>query len=194
MPAETGPPRRIPVPRLARRGGDRFEIVPDAGARAALAARLDLIDLRKLSLRGEITPDGPLGWRLDATLGATVVQPCGVTLAPVTTRIDEAVTRRYAPDVTAPQDATADEMEMPGDDTLEPLGEVIDLDAVLEEALSLALPPWPRAEGAALDTARAAPGDAGPDADDGTRKPFAGLGALRDRLARDDGTGGGDEG
>jgi uncharacterized metal-binding protein YceD (DUF177 family) len=187
MSAETGSSHRVPVPRLARRGGHSFDIVPDAGARAALAARLDLLDLRKLSLRGEIAPDGPRGWRLDATLGATVVQPCGVTLAPVTTRIDERVTRRYAPDVTPPAQAEADEMEMPEDDTLEPLGEVIDLDAVLEEALALALPPWPRAEGAALDTARAAPDSAAPDDEDGTRKPFAGLGALRDRLARGDG-------
>ena len=107
MSAETGSAHRIPVPRLARRGGHAFEIAPAADARAALAARLGLLDLRKLSLRGEIAPDGPRGWRLDAALGATVVQRCGVTLAPVTTRIDETVTRRYAPDVAAPGDLLA---------------------------------------------------------------------------------------
>jgi len=186
MSAETGSAHRIPVPRLARRGGHAFEIAPAADARAALAARLGLLDLRKLSLRGEIAPDGPRGWRLDAALGATVVQRCGVTLAPVTTRIDETVTRRYAPDVAAPGDLPGTEMEMPADDTLEPLGAVIDLDAVLAEALALALPPWPRAEGAALDTAAAGPGGAGDAPDAAPRRPFAGLGALRDRLAGDD--------
>ncbi|MFB9150448.1 YceD family protein [Roseovarius ramblicola] len=190
---ETGTTHRIPVPHLARHGGHGFDIVPDAAARKALAAHLDLLDLRKLSLRGEIAPDGPRGWRLDATLGATVVQPCGVTLAPVTTRIDEAVTRRYAPDVPAPGDLPGDEMEMPGDDTLEPLGAVIDLDAVLAEALALALPPWPRAEGAALDTDTATPDGAAPSGD-APRRPFAGLGALRDRLAGEDDDGGSDGG
>ena len=63
--------------------------MPDAAARGALAEELGLLDLRKLRLSGRITPDGDSGWRLDATLGATVVQPCVVTLQPVTTRIDE---------------------------------------------------------------------------------------------------------
>lgn len=194
MSIKTGSSHRIPVPRLARRGGHRFEIVPGAPARAALAARLDLLDLRKLSLRGEISPDGPDGWRLDATLGATVVQPCGVTLAPVMTRIDEPVTRRFSPDVTPPEAAPADEMEMPGDDTVEPLADVIDLDAILTEALALALPPWPRAEGATLDAATAAPDGSGTEAEAAPRRPFAGLEGLRDRMAgEDDGGEGGKE-
>ncbi|MDZ7710467.1 MAG: DUF177 domain-containing protein [Roseovarius sp.] len=186
MTGETGSTHRIPVSRLARRGGHRFEIVPDTPARAALAARLDLRDLRKLRLAGEITADDDAtnGWRLDATLGATVVQPCGVTLAPVTTRIDETVTRRYSPDATPPEALPGDEMEMPEDVTIEPLGAVIDLDAVIAEALALALPPWPRSEGATLDAMAAAPADARPD--DAAPRPFAGLKGLRDRLAGDD--------
>jgi len=195
MSAETGTTHRIPVPSLARHGGHRFEIVPDAATRAALAARLDLLDLRKLSLRGEIAPEGAHDWRLSATLGATVVQACGVTLVPVTTRIDEAVMRRYSPDIPTPEALPGDEMEMPGDDSIEPLAEVIDLDAVLSEALALALPPWPRAEGATLDAASAAPDETGADA--APRRPFAGLAALRDRLAAeqdDEGNDGGASG
>ncbi|WP_104020455.1 YceD family protein [Roseovarius nitratireducens] len=194
MSADTGSTHRIPVPRLARHGGHRFEIVPDAAARATLAARLDLLDLRKLSLRGEITPDGPRDWLLSATLGATVVQPCGVTLAPVTTRIDETVTRRYTPDATPPEAAPVDEIEMPEDDTIEPLGAVIDLDAVLAEALALALPPWPRSDAAELGTLSAAPDGAENDDDDAPRRPFAGLAGLRDRLAGNDDDEGNDSG
>ncbi|MET4103090.1 uncharacterized metal-binding protein YceD (DUF177 family) [Roseovarius sp. MBR-78] len=176
-------PHRLPVAQLARRGGHRFEIVPDKGARAALAARLDLIELRKLRFEGEITPDDGRGWRLDATLGATVVQPCGVTLAPVATRIDEAVTRRYAPDATPPQALPGDEIEMPEDDSIEPLGAVIDLDTVLAEALALALPPWPRSEGATLGAMAAGPVGATPEDAAAPRRPFAGLAGLRDRLS-----------
>lgn len=192
MTGETGTTHRIPVSRLARRGGHRFEIVPDAEARAALAARLDLMHLRKLRLKGEITPDTNNGWRLDATLGATVVQPCGVTLAPATTRIDEAVTRRYSPEAT-PADALPEgEMEMPEDDTIEPLGAVVDLDAVMAEALALALPPWPRSADATLNASSAAPGDARPD--EAAPRPFAGLEGLRERLAREDDEPGSDGG
>lgn len=184
-------PHRIPVAQIARRGGHRFEIVPDAGARAALAARLDLIDLRKLRLEGAITPDDARGWRLDAMLGATVVQPCGVTLAPVTTRIDETVTRRYVPGATPPEALPGDELEMPEDDSTEPLGAVIDLDAVLAEALALALPPWPRSEGATLGAVAAGPDgtlpEDGAEANTGEAaapsRPFGGLAGLRDRLA-----------
>jgi uncharacterized metal-binding protein YceD (DUF177 family) len=175
--------RRIPVARLARRGGLDVELVPDAAARAALAAELALLDLPKLRLSGRITPDGDSGWRLDATLGATVVQSCGVTLQPVTTRIDEAVTRRYARDTGEPEPRAGEEIEMPEDDTLEPLAEVIDLDAVLTEALALALPIAPRRADAGPARAAAAPDDAAPD-DGDPPGPFDALSGLRDRLAR----------
>lgn len=190
MTNATGSSHRIPVSRLARRGGHRFDIEPTSAARAVLATQLDLLHLRKLRLAGEITPDTALdnasGWRLDATLGATVVQPCGVTLAPVTARIDEAVTRRYSPDTPPPEALPEGEIEMPEDDSIEPLGAVIDLDLLLSEALALALPPWPRSDNAPLNASCTAPEDAGHDAHDSPLRPFAGLGGLRDRLARED--------
>jgi hypothetical protein len=51
-------------------------------------------------------------------LGATVVQPCVATLAPVTTRIETGVTRRYLADWQEPE---GEEAEMPEDDTTEAL-------------------------------------------------------------------------
>jgi uncharacterized metal-binding protein YceD (DUF177 family) len=107
-----------------------------------------------------------------------VVQPCVVTLAPVTTRIEEDVERRFLAD---PPPMPEGEVEMPGDESAEPLPDVIDLGAVLAEALALALPDYPRAEGAALEEAQfAAPGTR-PMSDDDA-KPFAGLAGLRDDL------------
>jgi len=44
-----------------------------------IAEELGLSDLRKLRLQGRVFEDGT-DWVLDAQLGATVVQPCVVTL------------------------------------------------------------------------------------------------------------------
>lgn len=162
-----------------------FDITLQDDGLARLARDLGLLDLRKLRFRGVIKPEGDADWRIDAMLGATVVQPCSVSLEPVTTRIDEPVIRRFLrhmPDH-APQ---IDEIEMPEDETIEPLGEVIDLHAVLKEALSLALPPYPKRDDAELrQTDFAAPG-ATPLRDEDV-KPFAGLAALKRKLEGDDG-------
>lgn len=174
---------RLTLARLSRGRETSFEIVPDAETRARLATDLDLLGLRKLRFAGRLIPGGARDWRLEAVLGATVVQPCVVTAEPVTTRLDETVERRYLADLDEP---TGEEVEMPEDDTLEPVPAVLDLSAVLLEALALALPIYPRAPGAALDEAVfAAPGVAAMTDEDA--KPLAGLAALRDRLSNGDG-------
>lgn len=163
---------------LANRRPTTFALVPSAAENAAIAQTLDLRDLRKLRFVGEIAPHGRADWTLTAQLGATVTQDCVITLAPVVTRIEEQVNRTYSADVAMSEDAEA---EMPEDDTIEPLPETVDVAAVMIEALSLALPPFPRAEGATLEAAQfAAPGTT-PMTDDDA-KPFAGLSALRDSL------------
>lgn len=159
-----------------------FDLRPGPDDLARLAAELDLIGLSKVRLSGRAAPANG-GVALDARLGATVVQPCSVTLVPVTTRIDEPVTRRYLPDLPPPDPGS--ETEMPEDDSLEPLPEVIDLAEVLAEALALALPPFPRAPGAHLGAAVfAAPGVA--PMTDTDASPFAVLrGKLPDTDAPD---------
>ncbi|MEM7720113.1 MAG: DUF177 domain-containing protein [Pseudomonadota bacterium] len=162
----------------------RFELRPDEAARKAMAARLDLLALRKLVFHGTVAPSGARDLTLTGDLGATVVQPCVVTDAPVTTRIDVPVLRAYLAEFEAP---TAEEMEMPEDDNAEPLPARIDLAAVMEEALVLALPDWPRADGVdPVDLTVTEPGLA-PMTDDDA-KPFAALKTLRDKLGRDDET------
>lgn len=156
----------------------RFALAPDAAARAAIADFIGAEKLRKLRFEGELRPAGGGDWELEAMLGATVVQPCVVTLAPVTTRIDETVRRRYVREMPQPE---GEEAEMPEDETLDPLGEVIDPAAVMVEALALALPPFPRADDAPPGEAAAAPPGAEPLRDEDLR-PFAG---LRDKLKGD---------
>ncbi|PWK62837.1 YceD family protein [Roseicyclus mahoneyensis] len=171
---------RLPLARLPRASTRSFEIVPDASARAALSGEMGLLALRKLRFSGELLPDGARDWRLEAKLGATVVQPCVVTAEPVTTRIDEPVTRRYLAQM---PESEGDEVEMPEDDSAEPLPDVLDLSEVMAEALALALPLYPRAADAALaQTVFTAPGVA-PLTDEDAR-PLAGLAALRDRLSQ----------
>lgn len=164
---------------LAKRGGQAVEIAPDAEARQAIAAELDLLELRKLHFSGRIEPDGARDWRLVARLGATVVQPCVVTLQPVVTRLEENVTRRWVAGWAPPE---GDEVELPEDVDIDPLGTEIDLGAAMVEALALALPAFPRAEGADLGEAVFTEPGGRPMTDDDA-KPFAGLAALRDRLA-----------
>jgi uncharacterized metal-binding protein YceD (DUF177 family) len=164
-----------------------FELRPDAGDRQALAAALGIDAVRKLRFAGTLEPEGARDWRLEAELGATVVQPCVVTLAPVTTRIDTSVVRRYLADW---QEPTAEEAEMPDDDTTEALPERLDLSAVMAEALALALPDYPRAPDAEMETGQFAAPGVDPMTDEDA-KPLAGLAALRARM---DGETGGDAG
>ena len=182
------PPPNLPwshplrVAELAARKPTRFALALEGPALAALAEDLGLLEVRKLSFRGELVPKGRHDWELTATLGTSVVQACIVTLAPVQTRIDEDVKRRYLAEM--PQ-IEADEVEMPEDDTVEPLPQVIDIGAVMAEALALALPLYPRAPGADLGAVQGTPPGAEPIVEEKLR-PFAG---LADLLKQRDGEG-----
>lgn len=179
MPA----PDLLRIADLSTSGPTPFLIEPDAAGRRAIADALGLVELRKLRFQGTIRPDGKRDWLLQAELGATVVQSCVVTLEPVGTRIDQPVQRLYVHDLEMPDEA---EVEMPEDDSLEPLGREVDLQAVMTEALSLALPLYPRKDSAGSgDSVHTEPGKTAlTDAD---LRPFAGLAALRDKLAGEDG-------
>ncbi len=182
-PAPTDQSFTLALGDLTRRRTHAVDLRPDAAQRKAYAAGLGLLELRKLRLTGELTPLGKTDWRFEGKLGATVVQPCVVTLAPVVTRIDEDLTRSF---IAGWQEPEADEVELPEDVDSEPLGSGIDLGAVMREALALALPAWPRAEGADLGEAVFTGPGAAPMRDEDA-KPFAGLAALRDKLAEGSG-------
>ncbi len=169
----------ISLARLPRDRATEATLVPEPGALRALADRLDLLDLRKLRFVATLQPLGKRDWDLSGHLGATVVQPCVATLAPVTTRIETPVARRYLADFIAPIE---EEAEMPEDDSTDALPESLDLSAVAEEALALALPLYPRAADAPADPVLVGPPGVAPMTDDDA-KPLAGLAALRDRLA-----------
>ncbi len=169
---------------LPGRKASDFDLAPGAETTGAIAKDLDLVDLKKLRFSGRLSPMGKRDWRLEARLGATVTQPCVLTLAPVRTRIDEEISRSYVAET--PELQAGSEVEMPEDDTVEPLAATLDLGALMVEALALALPLYPRADGAHLDKAIYTEPGAEPMTDEAA-KPFAGLKGLRDRLGKDEG-------
>jgi len=171
-------PTRFRTGGLSPRKPTRFRFQPEAATLAALAEELGLLALHRLELVGEITPKSRDELELTATLKAVADQACIVTLAPVRAIIDEPVRRRYVAGLTDPD---GDEIEMPQDDSLEPMPEVIDLFSIAAEALALALPLYPRAPGAEFGAALGAPEGVAPltDAD---LKPFAGLAGLSAQL------------
>ncbi|MEM9497570.1 MAG: DUF177 domain-containing protein [Pseudomonadota bacterium] len=173
----TGP---IRVADLPKRRAYSFVWAPDADTREALARTLGVNDLRKLRFSGTLTAVGRSDWQLEAELGATVVQSCVATGTPVVTRLDEDVRRMFLADWAAQQPSDT-ESEMPEDDSAEPLGPEIDVSQVAEEALTLALPDFPRAPDAPPADLTAAPPDAAPLSDAETR-PFAALAGLKRKL------------
>ncbi len=159
---------------LGARTATPFDLRPNGPQRAALAAYLDIMAIPEMRFRGTITPAGRRDLVLEGVLTARVVQACVVTLDPVTTHLSEQVRRRYVEDFTLPE---GDEVEMPEDDGIEPLPQAIDLGEVATEALTLALPLYPKAAGASLGETVHAEDGVTPlrDAD---LRPFAGLAGL----------------
>ncbi len=178
--AETSP-HVLRLAELAARKPTRFALTPDAADRARIAEALGILAIERLSFKGALTPRGRRDWSLEADLAARVVQACVITTEPVTTDLSEPVERIYLAEMPK---VDGDDIEMPEDDRLEALPAAVDLEAVMCEALSLALPTYPRAPGAEFGAAQyAAPGVA-PLSDEAVR-PFAGLAAL---LKKDAGT------
>ncbi len=176
------PSQIIRLADLPSRKRTQFKIEPDADARKAIAQAIDVLAIRKLRFEGALIPTSKHDWRIEATLGATVQQACVITLEPVTTRIDEDVTRTYAADEDIP---SGEEYELTEDNDADPLPETLDLVSVMAEALLLALPPYPRKDGAEPGAvAFTEPGKA-PMTDEDAR-PFAGLAALRAGLENKD--------
>lgn len=174
MSSDLPNPAAYRVADLPQNRPTRFSLVPGSAELAALTTELGVDSLRKLRFEGEIKARGKRDWTLKGQIGFTVVQPCVVTLEPVTTRVDTSVERLFLANYEEPD---ASEVEMDEDDTTEALGEVIDVAAIMAESVALHLPQYPRKEGAALGQhLHAEPGTA-PMRDEETR-PFAGLADL----------------
>lgn len=171
MPSRNFFAERLRNAHLSPSRPNEFDISPDSGARARIAADMDLLTLHELRFYGNIQASGADDWALSAKLTARIVQPCSITLEPVETTINEDISLIFSPHITAPD---AEEVEM-GDDSIEPLGQWIELSTIALEALALALPLHPLAPGAEMpDFAH----DSDYEMDAESHKPFAGLADL----------------
>lgn len=171
--------RSVALADIPVNGEYSFDLDLSTAEREAMVAALGLLGLSKLRFSGTLQTPTSGTVTLLANLGATVVQPCVVTLEPVRTRIDERVRRVF---VQGAEEEDDHRQLLEDEDTdIEPLFDPIDLIGVMTEAIALSLPPYPRKDGAELSVSNyAAPGTE-PMTDEAA-KPFASLGALRDAL------------
>ena len=170
---------------LNERRPTRFDLEFEPHDIDQLVRDLDLIALKKPRFQGELRAEGKSEWVLNAKLGATVQQACVVTLDPVTTRIDETITRRFIPaERISGQVDDEGEIEINSDDTLEPLEQCFDLTRIFAEALALALPDYPRSTNDPATPQVFAQDGVIPMTDEDA-KPFAALAALKAKLEKD---------
>lgn len=160
-----------------------FDESPSNAELADLGVLNEVISVRKMRFKGEISPFEGDGWQLDGILGATVTQSCVITLERVRTRIDVDVQRIFIPMVNETE--TTISLDYDDGDEMEPLGKEIDLGLIAMEALALAIPEYPRIEGAELDQSSFTPPDTAPIEEE-VVKPFAGLAALKEKLTNPD--------
>lgn len=189
---------------LSREGRDGAATA-DEDARQAVADLLGAVACEALTFRWRMTPLSRARWRLRGTLEAQIVQSCVVTLEPVESAVSEPVEAIFDPAVgrakasgrrqddavgTARQAADHAIVVDVEDDIIEPIenGRLRFGDLVFE-TLSLALDPYPHAQGVdPIDlVSETTPGQgaavpgAVPDSVSGAASggPFAGLAALR---------------
>ncbi len=170
----------IPLRDLPAREGRKAALNATAEDRAAIAEDLGILTLDALRASYVLTPVGKGGWRMAGTVFAAVTQACVVTLDPVAQVIEEAFERVFEPGAkpVTIEDSFDVMIDLDDDDPPEPLGDGIDLSAVVLESLALALDPYPRAPNAVFDGKLVAPPGAAP-LDTGAVKPFAALEALK---------------
>lgn len=150
-------------------------IVATADERQALAAANDLIAVDALTAKVTLTPGAKGSVTVDGAIVADIVQTCVVSLVPVPQHIDEPFSVHFVRDAPPPpKPGTEIVFDATAPDPPEVLtGPTIDVAALVEEYLILAIDPYPRAPGAALPAALAV------DPDDAPVSPFAALAGLR---------------
>ncbi|MCY4304771.1 MAG: DUF177 domain-containing protein [Aestuariivita sp.] len=155
-----------------------FDLRPVDSSLEKLALQLELIELKKLRYFGIVQSVCQTDWKVEGTLRGSVVQPCVATLDPVTTRINIPVKRIFLANYIHSETVEIESSEI---DFIEPLGSEIDLFAIMREALSLAIPTYPRKRNAKpVKKTYTEPEKIA--LEDEHLKPFAQLANLRDSL------------
>jgi len=178
-------PSKLRVTELSTKNPTEFNLLASEKLRKKIAVKLELIDLPKLRFFGEISPLGDADWVLNGDLGATAVQSCVISLKDVRNRIDTKITRQFLADFTFSEQDEDNETKMAVNEDSEALGIFIDLEKIMIEALSLALPDYPKSQDACLGQSTFSEQGIAPMQDEDAR-PFAALSTLRDQLGQKD--------
>jgi uncharacterized metal-binding protein YceD (DUF177 family) len=140
--------RIIPLTRLDHGDTLRQRIAASEAERAALARRFELVALCRLEAEIALSREAGGTVLMQATFEAEFAQRCIVTLDPVIGQAGESFQLRYGR-----PEAEAEVPDGDGDPAFEPLaGDAIDIGEAVAQEFSLALPPFPRAPGAAVET------------------------------------------
>lgn len=152
------------------------DIVANPEECAALARRFDLVGIERLEARVRLRrARGGTVLRLAARLKADAIQSCVVTLAPVANHVEAEFTVLYGEGDTGGEGILIDP---DAESTLEPWPDSpLDLGETVAQEFALALDPYPRAPGVALDPSWQAAADPGNAPE--KVNPFAALGKLR---------------
>ena len=138
---------------------------------AALARRFGILAIDQVSADLTVRRGSRQSLSVEGTLSAQVTQECVVTLEPVESSVEQAIEERFVPAEKAAGPAVIVEGE---DDFEEPIeGDTLDLGEIVAQCLSLALDPYPRKEGAALELQQDGGGATGAES------PFAALANLK---------------
>lgn len=159
-------------PQTIPEGGADYVLIADEKVRSAIAREAGLLEPPKLQASLHVERHGKGGLRVTGRVAADVCQPCVVTLEPVRAELDEPVDLRFAPDGEHAQ-AEVD-LAPDADPAAEPpevlSGGALDLGALANEFILLAIDPYPRKAGVAFTPSAPAEPDEG---------PFAALAALK---------------
>jgi uncharacterized metal-binding protein YceD (DUF177 family) len=157
--------------------GRSYELVPDEATRKRLAAVANVVSIASLNVSLLVRPVGEDGAEATGSLEGMVRQTCVVSLEEFDNKIAETIAVDFA--VAAESKAeTEDEEEI--EDLPDPIvGGKIDLGALATEFLILAIDPYPRKPGAALEVK-----DAPEESPEPRRNPFEQLSGLKDRLKK----------
>ena len=150
-----------------------------------LIKRLDVLNIKKVSLVGSLSPLSSDKWSLKAVLKATVKQKCVISLKPVQTVVNDTIIRTFSALALHNTHEADDDGASPVifDDSLHQLNDEIDLAEIIFEELTLILPLYPKIEGAELGCYSVTEPGVKPLNED-TIKPFAQLSEFKDKLLK----------
>ena len=162
-----------------------FHFILSSQKISELIERLDVLNIKKVSLAGILSPISINEWRLKAELRATVKQKCVVSFKPVQTIVNETIDRTFSSSALQNALAAIDDGTTPVifDDTLHEFNDEIDLTDIIFEELTLTLPLYPKFKGAELGSYSVTEPGVKPLTEENL-KPFAQLSELRDKLTQ----------